>query len=78
MRAWPNRGPPAAPAGGWKRENPRTPATNLTIRPTGSDSSQPASAKPGVVQNPVRFILSERHGAVLWGSRATDYGEGLT
>jgi len=36
--------------GGWKRENPRTPATNLTIRPTWSDSSKQASSKPGAVQ----------------------------
>ena len=51
MSTWPNRGrPPAAPAGGWTTENPKTQATNLTIRPTGSDSSQQASSKPGVIQ----------------------------
>jgi hypothetical protein len=36
--------------GGWKTENPKTQATNLTIRPTGSDSSQQASSKTGVIQ----------------------------
>ena len=47
MSTWPNRGgPPAAPAGGWKREdlNPKT------VRPRRSDSSQQASSKPGAVQ----------------------------
>ena len=39
-----------APAGGWKRENPKTQAANLTVRPTGFDSSKPASSKPGAVQ----------------------------
>jgi len=46
MSTWPNRGPPAAPAGGWTREdlNPKT------VRPCRSDSNQQASSKPGAVQ----------------------------
>ena len=38
-------GPPAAPAGGWKRETEPN-----TVRPSRSDSSQQASSKPGAVQ----------------------------
>lgn len=50
MNTWPNRGAPAAaPAGGSKTENPKTQAVNLIVRPTGSDSSQQASSKPGAV-----------------------------
>ena len=49
MSTWPNRGASGGPCGGWKRENPKTQATNLTVRPTGSDSSQQASSKPGAV-----------------------------
>lgn len=51
MGTWPNRGgPPAAPAGGCKRENPKPQAVPLTVRPARSDSSQQASLKPGPVQ----------------------------
>jgi hypothetical protein len=51
MSTWLNRGASGGPCGGGsKRENPNTKATNLTIRPTGSDSSQQASSKPGAVQ----------------------------
>ena len=46
MSTWPNRGPPAAPAGGWKKEN----RTAKTVRPHPSDSSQHASSIAGVVQ----------------------------
>jgi len=50
MSTWPNRGgPPAAPAGGRIRENPKTQATNLSVRPIRPDSSQQASSKPGVI-----------------------------
>ncbi len=52
MSTWPNRGASGGPCGGLKeRENSKTPATNLTIRPTGSDSSQQASSKPGAVHS---------------------------
>jgi hypothetical protein len=50
MSPWPNRGASGGPCGGAKkRDNFNTQATHLTLRPTRSDSSQPASAKPGVV-----------------------------
>lgn len=51
MGTWPNRGASGGPCGGLEeRENPNAQAANLTIRPTGSDSSQQASSKPGAVQ----------------------------
>lgn len=50
MSTWPNRGgPPAAPAGGSKRENPKTQAANLTIRSPGLTQ---ANSPP---RNPVWF-----------------------
>jgi putative transposase len=44
-------GPPAAPAGGWKRGRLKS----QTVRPRRSDSSQQASSKPGAVQ---RLLMS--------------------
>jgi len=50
MNTWPNRGASGGPCGGLEeRENPKTQTPNLSIRSTRSDSSQQASAKPGVV-----------------------------
>ena len=58
MSTWPNRGPPAAPAGGWKKEN----RTAKTVRPHPSDSSQHASSIAGVVQTEIRIRLgNEEH-----------------
>ena len=50
MRTWPNRGGLRRPLRGARRERIKTQAANLTVRPTGSDSSQQASSKPGAVQ----------------------------
>jgi hypothetical protein len=63
MSTWPNRGASGGPCGGWKRENPKTQAANLTVRPTQSDSSQQASSKPGAVQS--RIVVIQRCPASL-------------
>ena len=78
MNTWPNRGASGGPCGGWKRDNPKTQTANLTLRPTGSDSSQQASSKPGAIQyamcagvamgTPLRlatFILDRARGFAL-------------
>ena len=49
MCTWPNRGASGGPCGGLEERESQNPRTNLTVRPTGSDSSQQASAKPGAV-----------------------------
>ena len=71
MNTWPNRGASGGPCGGLEeRENPKTQTPNLSIRSTRSDSSQQASAKPGVVQfdsmyrgYPVGYFLFWQTGA---------------
>ena len=49
MSTWPNRGASGGPCGGLKERESRNQATNLSVRPIGSDSSQQASSKPGAV-----------------------------
>ena len=43
-------GASGGPCGGLEERESQNPSTNLTVRPTGSDSSQQASSKPGAVQ----------------------------
>ena len=50
MSIWPNWEASGGPCVGLDEGESQNPSSNLIVRPTGSDSSQQASSKPGAVQ----------------------------
>ena len=66
MSTWPNRGASGGPCGGLEERESKTPTANLTIRPSGSDSSQQASSKPGAVQHPHDTPTNHMQSTLRW------------